>query len=207
MSNVPSSAPNAGSAATGFFTIQELLNSHEFARFYIDVLINSPTTIPAVRDRLGISKSTAYKFIDRLEAFGLAEELDEFDNGSALWETNPIAGEWNDDTTVRIGPTVIAVYGAVSVNDDLELFVDRHGKAALAAAVAETVEYLKGNQTRRGIADALDVPAVEGLAVSQVIEQIIGVVGDYDPVLAGVTFDVDTHDLAIEQAPYQRASG
>lgn len=194
-------------AARRFFAIHDLLTSVELAQFYTDALINSPSTVPAVSDRLGISNCTAYKFINELEMLGLAEELDQFEEGSALWEINPIAGKWSDETTVRIGPTMIAVYGAVSVNEDLELFVDRHGKAALAQAVAETVEYLKENKTRRGIADALDIPAVEGIAVSQVIEQIIGVVGDHDPVLAGVTLDVEIHDLAIEQAPYQRTVG
>lgn len=208
MSHVPSppTESSSGSAARRFFAIQELLTSPELARFYTDVLINSPTTIPAARDRLGISKSTAYKFINTLEELGIAEELDQFEDGSALWQTEPVAGVWNDENAVEFGPTVIAVYGATSIDDDLELFIQRHGKAAIAPAVLETIEYLKGNKTRRGIAEALEIPAVEGIAVSQAIEQIIGVVGDYDPVLADIAFDVEIHDRAIEQAPYQRVT-
>jgi hypothetical protein len=199
-------ASDPGSAARKFFAIQELLSAPELARFYTDLLINSPTTVTVARTRLDLSKSTAYKYANRLEELGIAEELDRHENGSSLWRTEPVSGVWNDDATVELGPTVIAVYGATSVDDDLELFVDRHGKAAIAPAIIETIEYLMGNTTRRGIADVLDVPAVEGIAVSQAIERIIGVVKDTDPSLEGVSFEVKIHDRAIEQAPYRRTN-
>jgi hypothetical protein len=110
-----------------FFAIQELLATPELARFYTDLLINSPTTVTAARDRQGLSKSTAYKYANTLAELGLTEELDEYDNGSSLWRTDPVTGVWNSETAVELGPTVIAVYGATSVNDDLELFVAQHG--------------------------------------------------------------------------------
>ncbi len=68
-----------------------------------------------------------------------------------------------------------------------------------------TVEYLQGNTTRRGVADELDVPAVEGTAVTQVIERIIAVVKDVDPTFGGVSFEVAVHERAVEQSPYPRS--
>lgn len=205
MSNAPPSTPPTDSAARGFFAVQKLLSSPELARFYTDFLINSPTTVPAARERLGLSKSTAYKYANALEELGLAEELDRFEGGSSLWQTKPVSGAWTDDGTVELGPAVIAVFGATSVDDDLDLFVDRHGKAALAPAVTQTIEYLKGNTTRRGVANTLGVPAVEGIAVSQAIEGIVGVVRDDEPALEGVAFAIEIHDRTIERAPYRRA--
>src|SRR5699024_13527 len=114
-------------------------------------------------------------------------------------------GNWTDETTINLSPVIIAVYGATSTNDDLELFIDRHGKAALAPAVTATINYLQGETTRRGVADILDVPAVEAIAVTQAIERIIAVVKDSDPMLDDVSFEVDTHQRALKQAPYQRA--
>lgn len=209
MSNVPphTAESDTGAAARRFFAIQDLLATPDLARFYTDLLVNSPTTVPATRERLGISKSTAYKYADELEALGVAEELEQHENGSNLWRAEPVSGVWHGDVTVAIGPIVIAVYGATSVVDDLELFLDRHGKAAIAPAVFETISYLKGNTTRRGVARALGVPAVEGIAVSQAIEGIIGVVRNIDPSLKAVSFAVAISDRAIERAPYQRVDG
>lgn len=197
-------ASDPGSAAHRFFALQELLAIPELARFYTDLLINSPTTVTGVRDRQGLSKSTAYKYANTLEEMNIDEELDEHDNGSTLWRADPVIGFWNSETTVTLSPTLIAVYGATAVDNDLALFVDRHGKAALAPAISATIEYLNGNTTRWGIAAALDVPAVEGIAVSQAIEQIIGVVRNADPSLEDLSDAVEIHERAIEQAPYQR---
>lgn len=196
--------PGSGHTAHRFFVFQELLSTPELARFYTDLLIKAPTTVTAVRGRQEFSKSTAYKYANTLAELGVAEELDEYENGSALWRADPVSGNWSDETTLELGPTIVAVYGATSVDDDLELFVDRHGKAALPAAVTATIDYLEGKTTRRGVADDLGVPAVEAIAVTQAIERIIAVVRDHDPTLDEVTFDVDVHDRAIEQAPYRR---
>lgn len=206
MSGAPPAArhPDTGDTARRFFVFQKLLGTPELARFYTDLLINSPTTVTAARDRQGFSKSTAYKYANTLAELGVATELDAYEDGSALWRAEPVSGNWTDGTTLEIGPVIVAVYGATSVDDDLELFVDRHGKAALAPAVMATIDYMTGKTTRRGVADDLSVPAVEAIAVTQAIERIIAVVNDHDPTLDDVTFDVDVHDRAIEQAPYQR---
>lgn len=208
MSNAstPPHPPGTGTTAHRFFVVQELLGTPELARFYTDLLINSPTTVTAVRDRQDLSKSTAYKYANTLAELGIAEELDRHENGSSLWRAEPVSGVWRDETSVELGPVIIAVYGATSVDDDLELFVDRHGKAALAPAITETIEYLNEKKTRRGVADVLGVPAVEGIAVTQVIERIIAVVKDHDSTLAESSFEVDVHDRAIEQGPYQQVN-
>jgi hypothetical protein len=116
-----------------------------------------------------------------------------------------VSGDWTDEITLEFGPGIIAVYGATSVDDDLELYVDRHGKAALAPAVMGTINYLQGETTRRGVADDVGVPAVEAIAVTQAIERVLVVVKDSDPTLSDVTFEVNVHERAIERGPYERA--
>ena len=197
--------PDAGQAAQQFFVIQELLQTPELARFYTDLLINSPTTITAVRDRQELSKSTAYKYANTLAELGVATELDTYEDGSTLWQADAISGNWTDQTTIELGPVIIAVYGTTSVDDDLDLFVDRHGKPALAPAVMATIVYLNGEATRRGVGETLDIPSVEAIAVTQAIERIITVVKPYDPTLKGDTFEVAVHDRALDEGPYQRA--
>ncbi len=208
MSNVSTriQPPGEGHTAQQFFVIQDLLGTPDLARFYTDLLINSPTTVTAVHGRQGLSKSTAYKYANTLAELGVAEELNEYEDGSSLWRAEPVSGEWTEQTTLKIGPIIIAVYAATVVDDDLELFVDRHGKAALASVFITTLAYLQGDTTRRGVADDLSVPAVEAIAVTQAIERIIAAVKDHDPTISDITFEVDVHDRTIEQGPYQPAN-
>ena len=196
---------DAGHTAQRFFVVQDLLGSPDLARFYTDILINSPTTVTAAQGRQEFSKTTGYKYANTLAELGVAEELDEYEDGSSLWRAEAVNGDWTEQTTLEIGPTIIAVYGATSVDDDLELFVDRHGKAALAPMFMATLAYLQGDTTRRGVADDLGVPALEAIAVTQAIERIIAVVKDHDPTISDITFELDVHDRAIEQGPYQPA--
>ena len=207
MSNrsIPAHSPDVGDTAHRFFAIQELLRTPELARFYTDLLINSPTTVTAARDRQGFSKSTAYKYANTLAELGVARELDSHENGSALWRADAVSGDWTDEATLKLSPVTIAVYGATSVSDDLELFIDRHGKAALAPAITATVGYLKGEMTRRGVAESLSIPAVEAIAVTQAIERVITLVKEFDPILDDVPLEVETPQRALEQAPYERA--
>jgi len=209
MSDAPTAAqpPDAGHTARRFFIIQELLATPDLARFYTDLLLNAPTTITAARERQAFSKSTAYKYANTLAELGVASELDEYQNGSALWRVDSVSGDWTDEITLELGPALIAVYGATGVDDDLELYVDRHGKAALAPAVIATITYLQGETTRRGVADELAVPAVEAIAVTQAIERILAAVKGFAPALSDVTFEVDVHQRAVERSPYQRIDG
>ena len=109
MSNAPIQPPDAGHTAHRFFVIQELLGTPDLARFYTDLLINSPTTVTAARERQGFSKSTAYKYANTLAELGVAEELDEYKDGSSLWRADPVSGDWTDQITLELGPAIIAV--------------------------------------------------------------------------------------------------
>ncbi|WP_336037338.1 hypothetical protein [Halobacterium yunchengense] len=72
---------------------------------------NSPTTITTARDRQGFAKSTAYKYANTLAEPGVEAENGEHEGGSPLLHADP-------------------VYGAINVDEDIGLFVDRHGNLA-----------------------------------------------------------------------------
>ncbi|GGL39769.1 hypothetical protein GCM10009037_24440 [Halarchaeum grantii] len=189
------------SGVSMFFAVQRLLTDADLAYFYTDLLLNSPTTVKRAMDRQGIVKSTAYKYANELAELGVAEERDEYEDGAALWTVEPVVGTWETETgELVVSPVIIAVYGASTANDDIAYFRERYGDAALLNAVGETDAYLRGEQTRRGIAAALDVPAAAGIAVSQAIEAIIGRISPVDPAFPNHGDDV--HERTIADAPY-----
>ena len=62
--------------------------------------------------------------------------------------------------------------------------------------------YLRGHTSRRGAADAIGVPAVEGIAITQAIEKIVYLLKDLDPAIPADEFEVSLPDRALEDAPY-----
>ncbi len=193
---------SADTAAQDFFAVQTLLSRPSLAFLYTDLLVHSPTTVGAARERTGIERSTAYKYANELAELGAARETDERVDGAALWQASPLVGTWNGAGDVEVSPTMIAVYGASDRDDDLALFRDRHGTHALVPAVEATLSYLRGERTRRGVADALGVPATEGIAVSQSIERVVAAVAGVDPTLEGEAFAVETHERTVADCPY-----
>lgn len=196
----PDTSNEAEEKREEFFTIHELLHRPELAVFYTDLLLNSPSTIGDSVKRTGLSSSAAHNYANTLQQLGAADQLNEKRDRAHLWDATPVAGMWNG--AEPIGPVMIAVYGAIELDDDIELFVERHGKAKLSSAIAQTIEYLRGNTSRRGAADALGVPAVEGIAITQAIEKIIYLLKDIDPAIPADEFEVSLPDRALEDAPY-----
>ncbi|NGM69082.1 hypothetical protein G6M89_08680 [Natronolimnobius sp. AArcel1] len=180
--------------------MHELLHRPELAVFYTDMLLHSPTTVGESVERVPLSSSAAHNYAKSLQQLGAAEQLDEKRERAHLWEAKSVSGMWNG--VEPIGPAMIAVYGAIELNEDIQLFVDRHGKSKLSSAIAQTIEYLRGNTSRRGAADALGVPAVEGIAITQAIEKIVYLLKDLDPSIPADEFEVSLPDRALEEAPY-----
>jgi len=196
----PDTSSEAEAKREEFFTINELLHRPELAVFYTDLLLNSPTTVGESVERVDLSSSAAHNYVKILEQRGAVERRTEKRDRAHLWDAKPVSGMWNG--AEPIGPVVIAVYGAVELDEDIELFVERHGKPKLGSAIAQTVEYLRGNTSRRGAADALGVPAVEGIAITQAIEKIVYLLKDIDPSIPATEFEVSLPDRALEEAPY-----
>ncbi|WP_458210621.1 DUF7437 domain-containing protein [Haladaptatus sp. NG-SE-30] len=198
---IKNGSPDGNQGAATFFVAQKLLSDPNLAYFYTDLLINSPTTIKQAMARQNIVKSTAYKYANELAELGIAEELDQLEDGAALWQADSIAGTWETgDTELIVSPTVIAVYGAAKVDDDIKYFSERYGNERLLRAIDETLKYLNGNHTRRGVASSLQVSSAAGIAISQAIEAVIGVVSRYDPELTD--FSEEIHQRTIVDAPY-----
>lgn len=198
-------ASDSDQGAAALFISQKLLTDENLAYFYTDLLINSPTTIKQAMARQNIVKSTAYKYANELAELGIAEELEQLEDGAALWRAAPIVGTWmTGETELVVSPTVIAVYGAAKVDEDIGYFLERYGRGGLLRAIVETTTYLKGNHTRRGIANSLDVPSAAGIAVSQAIEAVIGIVSQHDPAYPDIAEGINHRMIA--DAPYTISS-
>lgn len=184
-----------------FFVANDLVRHAGRARVYTDVLLNQPTTVSGVDERLEMSPSSASKFVNELEEDGLVEDVSDSGRKKQL-TTEPVifTVTTSEHEQFTVTPTVIAAAGARDVVDDIDTFIERNGYTKLAAAVAGTIAYLDGELTRRGVGRELDLPEVEAITITIALEGIVGLLADADPVLAA--YDVDVHDLDTAEAPY-----
>lgn len=195
--------PESERAFREFFVANDLVRHSGRARVYTDVLLNQPTTVSEIDARLDMSPSSASKFVSELQEDSIIEDASSSARKKQL-TTEPVifTVTTSDEKQFTVTPAVIAAAGARAVDDDVDTFVERNSYTKLAAAVAGTVAYLKGDLTRRGVGRELDLPEVEVITITIALEGIIGLLADVDPVLA--EYDLDVHDFDVEEAHYVR---
>lgn len=190
---------NTVAVARSFLSAAELLSEAELARVYTDILLNHPTTNSAVASRLELPASTTSERVTRLTEVGIVHDTS--DGKANQLVTEPIEFTVSlDGATVTVTPTIIAAYGAKNQVDDIDLFLDRHGKAKLVEAVEYTTEYLDGGLSRRSIGIDMELSAVEAIAITQALEPIVALLRTVDT--PAPEFESEAHAQPLADAPY-----
>lgn len=184
--------------AQSFLSAAELLSEAELARVYTDILLNEPTTNSAVASRLGLAASTTSERVTRLTELGIVHDTS--DGKSNQLVTDPIEFTVSlGDGTVTVTPTIIAAYGGKTQVDDIDLFLDRHGRAKLVEAVEYTTAYLNGDLSRRSIGVEMELSSVEAIAITQALEPIVALL---DTVDESTPESGDVHAQKLAATPY-----
>ena len=153
----------------------KLLESPEMARLYVHVVENQPVTADEIKRDTEMPHSTVYSYLRKLEEFGVVER-EASDGGSDEITARRIDATVDDGEgqgQVRITTELLKAVSKTAENDDIELFVERHGVAKLAAALEMTRRVLEGELTERTAADRLGVHPVEGMTVFDALRGVL----------------------------------
>lgn len=175
--------------ARSFIAASEILLNPDLARVYTDILLNQPTTNSGIERRLDRAGSTISMRVGNLKNLGVVEDISS--GRESQLRTEPLCLPLGEgDTRILFGPVAIAAYGVSDVESEIERFLDRHGKAKLLMAVEQTDAYLRGEVTRRGVADKLEIAEIEAIGITQALEPILALFVD-----AGIIDDQFEHDV------------
>ncbi|MDY7081463.1 MAG: helix-turn-helix domain-containing protein [Halobacteria archaeon] len=108
---------------TDLISYAEMLNNPKLARLYIYILRSGSTNASTIKDELGISHSTVYKYVEDLEGMGVLRR-EESDNRHDEFSVKPIHLEIEtDESTFEITPALIDAVGRSEYNEDVRVFV------------------------------------------------------------------------------------
>ena len=170
-------------------TVAALLETPALARLYVHVVRHGPITVSAIVDELAVPQGTAYDYVSRLEAAGLVHRVR--DTRPYEYEANRVSLRLGvDDDTRTITPAFIAAAARRAEDEDVDVFVDRHGLDGLAAALEYAFEYVDGTVSHRIAARELDVSPLEAEVILQALEPIAAEYADD----TGDADDVDDTD-------------
>lgn len=152
-------------------TVVDLLEKPTLARVYGCILRDGPVTVSRVVEQLDVPQGTAYDYVERLETAGLVEAVN--DRRPFQYDAEPIALTLTTDGERRtVTPALVAAVARRDTDEDVDVFVERHGLDGLAAALEYADEYVEGTVNHRIAARELDLSPLEAEVILQALEPV-----------------------------------
>lgn len=166
-----SSAGADGAPIERLRTVVALIETPSLARIYTYTLQHGPVTVSELVDDLDVPQGTAYEYVQQLESAEFLTRVRE--QRPYEFEAEPISLTLTTDGETRtVTPALIAAVAHREDDEDLDVYVDRHGIDGLVVALDYAAEYVDGSVNHRIAARELDVSPLEAEIVLQALEPI-----------------------------------
>lgn len=152
--------------------VSDIITNRRLARVYTHVIDQEEATVAQLTERLDSSRTTIYEDVNRLCDLGLLERVTET-QPHRYRATEVAMTVQTDDTTYEITPVLIAALAYSERNENIELYVDRHGISGLAMALDYARDYVRGRMNARIMARELDITVVEAETILQELRDVI----------------------------------
>lgn len=172
--------------------VSDILTNRRLARIYTLVIEHGEATVAALSDDLDSSQTTVYEDVDRLRDLGVLERVTDTQPHRYRATAVTMTVE-SDETTHEITPLLIAALAYSDHNDEIELYVDRHGLSGLATALDYARDSVQGKMTSRIMSREQNITVVEAETILQELREVIRSV---DPELES-ELDVAALDAAV----------
>lgn len=190
---MPDAATPSGHPLETMLAISDIIENHRHARVYARVIELETATVEEIAQDLDSSATTVYEDVNRLRDRGLLERIT--DSQPHRYRARAIELTVHaDDDAYEITPTIIVVLARGERNENIQLFLDRHGTAGLATAVDYARAYVRGEMTARVMAREQEIPVLEAETILQELREVIL---DVDPELEEAP-DIGALDAAVD---------
>jgi len=150
----------------------DILGNARKAWIYTYLRHHPETTIQEVVAALDIPERTIYDYVDDLEAAGFLDQSNE--GRPAKYKAHDLHLEVVDgDAKRHITPALIEAIARRLRDDDIDVYIDRHGLDGLAVALEYTREYVYGAVTHQIMAREQDITAMEAGVILDALRPVV----------------------------------
>jgi DNA-binding MarR family transcriptional regulator len=161
-----------GTALNEMISLVDIIREPTLARIYTFIRCTGPQSVRDIVDDLEIPERTAYEYVNKLVDAGFLQTTT--DTRPAMYTANAIDLTLQaDDETRAITPTFIAAIARREIDDDIDVYLDKHGVDGLATALDYTREYVDGTVNHRIMARELDLSPLEASIILQALRDIV----------------------------------
>lgn len=174
--------------------ISDVVTNQRYAQIYARVLTLDTPTVEELSEGLDSSTTTVYEDVNHLIESGILERVT--DNQPHRYQARQIdLTIQTDDDSYQITPALFVALARRETNENIQLFLDRHGVGGLATALEYARDYVQGRMNARIMAREQDLPVLEA---ETILQEMRDVLLDVDPDLEESP-DVDELDAAVDE--------
>lgn len=153
-------------------TVVDLLENPTLGRIYIHILHRDGTTVADVVSELGVPQGTAYDYVRTLESADLLVRAT--DERPYEFVADPLSITLITDGDARtITAALVAAVARRVEDEDVDVYLDRHGLDGLATALEYAREYVDGTVNHRIMARECDISPLEAEIILQALEPLV----------------------------------
>lgn len=169
---MPATTTPDGHPLDTMLAISDVIENRRHARVYSRVIELETATVEEIAQDLDSSATTVYEDVNRLRDRGILERITDSQPHRYRARQIELTVHANDDT-YEITPTLIVALARSETNENIQLFLDRHGTAGLATAVDYAGAYVRGEMTARVMAREQEIPVLEAETILQELRDVI----------------------------------
>jgi len=174
--------------------VSDVIQNSRLAQLYTRVLELDSPTVEELAEGLESSTTTVYEDVKHLVESGILERMT--DTQPHRYRARQIdLRVGTDEDSYRITPALFVALARRGTNENIQLFLDRHGVSGLATALEYARDYVQGRMNARIMAREQDLPVLEA---ETILQEMRDVLLDVDPDLEASP-DVDELDAAVEE--------
>ena len=172
--------------------ISNVIQNLRQAKIYAQVVERETPTVSEIAAAVDSSTTTVYEDVEQLVAVGLLERVTETQPHRFQPQSIEIAVQ--TDSEYLITPLLLVARARADSNENIRLYVDRHGISGLATAIEYARSYVQDETNARLMARDLDIPVLEAETILQELREVIQEV-EPESVAA---IDLDELDAAVD---------
>jgi DNA-binding Lrp family transcriptional regulator len=174
--------------------VSDVIRNDRLAQLYARVLELDSPTVEELAEGIESSTTTVYEDIKHLVEIGLLERVTETQphryRASRVDMTIQAGGE-----TFQITPTLLVALAERQSNENISLYIDRHGVSGLATAIEYARAYTQSKMNARIMAREQDISVLEAETILQELQEIIL---EAEPDIS-TSLDIEELDAAVDE--------
>jgi DNA-binding Lrp family transcriptional regulator len=191
---MPDVATQGSHPLDAMLAVSDVVTNQRYVQIYARVLTLDTPTVEELSEGLESSTTTVYEDVKHLVKRGILERVTDTQPHRYRARQIDLNVQTADDS-YHITPALFVALSRRETNENIQLFVDRHGVGSLATALEYARDYVQGRVTARIMAREQDFPVLE---TETILQELRDVLIDVDSELEE-SLDIDELDAAVDE--------